>query len=286
MAFYLWTCAVRQPPLTERRETVKLHLKAKKRGTSPMAEEERITNRLLQALPAATLARLRPALELVTTEKNQVIDRIDAPITDMFFVNRGLVSLVKTMDDGRTLEIGAVGTEGVTDPNTVFRPTRAAVESIVQIPGTAFRIKGDTLRQEVGQDGALRDLMARYARFRFIQLAQNVACNRLHSIPERCCRWLLIGHDSALSDTFSLTHEFLAMMLGVRRPGVSAVANELKQAGLIDYKHGMMTITDRAGLEATACECYRAIQNELQELLSVSEASEAVEAGPVHVLRN
>lgn len=273
-------------PLTERRENVKLHLKAKKRGTPPMSEEERITNRLLQALPAATLARLRPALELVTTEKNQVIDRIDAPIMDMYFVNRGLVSLVKTMDDGRTIEIGAVGPEGVTDPNTVFRPTRAAVESIVQIPGTAFRIKGETLRQKVRRDGVLSDLMARYARFRFIQLAQNVACNRLHSIPERCCRWLLIGHDSALSSTFSLTHEFLAMMLGARRPGVSVILNELKQAGLIDYKHGMMTITDRAGIEATACECYRAIQDEMKELLSVSKAGEAAEDGSVRVLRN
>jgi CRP-like cAMP-binding protein len=108
--------------------------------------------------------------------------------------------------------------------------------------------------------------MQKYARFAFSQLAQTAACNRLHSLEERCCRWLLLAHDSALADNFSLTHEFLAMMLGVRRSGVSIVAHLLKKAGLIEYKRGRVTILDRAGLMDAACECYGSTQMQLQQL--------------------
>ena len=227
-----------------------------------------LANRFLLALPPETLKRLRPSLEYVTIANGQVVGHVDGPIENLYFVNRGLVSIIKTMQDGRTIEIGAVGIEGLTDWSALFGTGTAILESVVQIPGAAYRIRREVLKHEVEQDGALREMMQRYGRFSFTQLAQTAACNRLHSLEERCCRWLLIAHDNARSDTFPLTHEFLAMMLGVQRAGVSVAASILKKAGLIQYTRGRMTITDRPGLEEAACECYGAIQTELGKLYS------------------
>jgi cAMP-binding proteins - catabolite gene activator and regulatory subunit of cAMP-dependent protein kinases len=217
-----------------------------------ISESNGITNRILLALPESTLGRLRSVLVPMVTEKGQILDRVDGPIEHMYFVNRGLVSVVKTMRDGRVVEIGTVGVEGVTDPNALFGVERAVLETMVQIPGTAFAIKRDHLRREMARDGILRAMMERYARFAYSQIAQTSACNQLHSIEERCARWLLIAHDSALSDTFTLTHEFLAMMLGVRRVGVTIVANGLKKAGLIDYVLGNDGRSDAADIAQLA----------------------------------
>lgn len=222
-----------------------------------------ITNRFLRALPQATLDRIRPALEPVELERGQIIGRANRRVEHLYFVNRGLVSLVKTMRDGRTVEIGAVGVEGLTDPNALFGIDRKVLEAVVQVPGVGLRTKVDTLREILRHDPALHALLQHYIRFTFVQFAQTAACNRLHLLEERCCRWLLLAHDSAGSDTFPLTHEFLAMMLGVQRAGVSAAANLLRQNGLINYTHGVITVTDRHGLERMACECYRTIAGEL-----------------------
>jgi CRP-like cAMP-binding protein len=225
-----------------------------------------VTNRILLSLPAMSMKQVRPLLELLKTARSQIIDTIDGPIEHLYFVNRGLVSLVKTMRDGRTVEVGAVGIEGVTDPNALFGIDEAVVETIVQIPGTAFRIRRDLLQHEMAHDEALREMMQGYTRFAFGQLVQTAACNRLHSLEERCCRWLLTSHDSALSDTFPVTHEFLAMMLGVQRSGVSIAAAFLQKAGFIQYRRGLVTIKNRAGLEDAACECYSSTRAELEKL--------------------
>ena len=209
-------------------------------------------------------------MQLVNTARGQVIDYVDGPVEHLYFVNRGLVSLVKTMRDGRTVEIEAIGIEGMTDLNTLFCSDEALVETLVQIPGTAFRIERRVLRQAMDHDAALLTMMQNYARFALRQIVQTAACNRLHSLEERCCRWLLIAHDSALSDTFPLTHEFLAMMLGSQRAGVSIVANFLQKAGLISYTRGRVTITNRAGLEDASCECYSSIRSDRDRLLSTS----------------
>jgi CRP-like cAMP-binding protein len=237
-----------------------------KQPNSRFVEPVGFTNRILFALPPASLDRMKPFLEPLIMEKGQVIDRANGPIRHMYFVNRGLVSVVKTMRDGRTVEIGAVGIEGVTDPNALFGIDHALLETMVQIPGSAFRIEREILMREMAKDNAVREIMQKYVRFAFSQLAQTAACNRLHSLEERCCRWLLLAHDSALADNFSLTHEFLAMMLGVRRTGVSIVAHLLKKAGMIDYKRGRVTILDRAALADAACECYGSTQAQLEEL--------------------
>jgi CRP-like cAMP-binding protein len=169
-----------------------------------------------------------------------VINRLDRPVDYHYFVNRGVISLVKTMRDGRSVEIGVVGIEGITNPFSLFGLNRAATETIVQIAGSAFRIKHDALKRAMAEDDALRGALERYTHFAFSAVTQTAACNRLHFIEERCCRWLLVSHDSAQSDTFRLTHEFLAMMLGVQRSGVTIAANFLQKAGLIRYMHGQV----------------------------------------------
>lgn len=225
-----------------------------------------INNRILLALPAPTLGRIRPALDLVEIAKGQIIDRVDAPVTDVYFVNRGLISLVKTMRDGRTVEVGTIGLEGLTGSSAFFGIDTGVVESSVQIPGLAFRIRRDFMKRVIATDDALREIMQKYLRFSLGQFAQTVAHNRLHSLEERCCRWLLICHDNALSDTFPLTQEFLAMMLGVQRSGVSIAAALLQRAGLIQYTRGRVTILNRTGLEDATRECYASARSALDEL--------------------
>jgi CRP-like cAMP-binding protein len=230
------------------------------------AVEEDIANRILLSLPQASLKRRRPSLEFRVLTKGEVIDRLDKPIEYLHFVNRGLISFVKTMQDGRSVEIGVAGIEGISSPYALLGINKAVLDAMVQIPGTAFRIRRDKLRDMTDQDGALYEALEKYSHFSVATFAQTAACNRLHHIDERCCRWLLIAHDSARSDTFSLTHEFLAMMLGVQRAGVSITANTLQKAGLIQYRHGQVTITNRSGLEEAACECYRAMSREFDKL--------------------
>lgn len=223
-------------------------------------------NRILLALPPATLQRIAPQLEPVALQEGQVIYHPDSTIKKLYFVNRGLVSLVRTMRDGRSVEIGTVGIEGVTGLAALFGIESATLECIVQVPGTALCGSPEILRAEMGRHRSLELVLHRYYHLVVSQIAQTAACNRLHSLEERCCRWLLIAHDSARSDSFPITHEFLAMMLGVQRAGVSIAASALQQAGLIRYARGRMTITDRHGLEAAACECYGTIHQLGQRL--------------------
>ena len=175
------------------------------------------------------------------------------------------------MEDGRTVEIGAIGIEGTTNLLALVGTGRALLDTVVQIPGTALRMGRDALISEMENDGDFRELMQNYVRFGLGELARHIACNRLHHIEQRCCRWLLIAHDHAMSDEFPLTHEFLAMMLGYQRAGVSIAMHSLVKAGLIEHKRGTVTIVNRAGLELAACECYREMNHHLDEFLPFSK---------------
>ncbi len=227
-----------------------------------------IANLVLLSLPQATLKRIRPALELRETKRGEIIQRADAPFEFVSFMNGGLVSLVKDMRDGRTVEVGTVGIEGIVAPCALLGLNRSVVDAIVKIPGTILRLKHDVLRNEIERDNALRTLVSRYARFSIIQLVQIAACNRLHHIDERCCRWLLTAQDNAGSDTFPLTQEFLAMMLGVQRGGVTEVAHALQENGLITYRRGTVTIRNRMKLEGMACECYGSLRESRAAIFS------------------
>jgi CRP-like cAMP-binding protein len=227
-----------------------------------------IHNRLLLAMPRAGFARLKPSLEAVSLRQGQQIDRLGEPVRYHYFVDCGFISMVKTMQDGRSVEVGGVGIEGLTSPTAVLAFNAAALDSVVQIPGHGFRIKHEILKRELEHDPIFLRLIQNYARYLLSQVAQTAACNRLHPVEERCCRWLLVAHDNALSDLFPLTQEFLATMLGAQRAGVSLAARVLKKAGLINYSRGQIRILDRKGLEQESCECYRASRTELDALFS------------------
>jgi CRP-like cAMP-binding protein len=226
-----------------------------------------INNRLLLALSPATLDRILRISEPVSLARGQQIEAVGQPIKCIHFVNRGLVCAAKTMEDGRIVEIAAIGTEGVAEFVALLGMDRSLVDMVVRVPGTAIRIKREAFMHEMENDKPLRQLMQGYVRFGLREVARHIACNRLHHLDQRCCRWLLIAHDHALSDEFPLTHEDLAMMLGYQRAGVSIAMASLVKAGLIEHKRGKVIVSNRPGLEAAACECYREMQDELDEFL-------------------
>ncbi len=235
--------------------------------------EAATSNRLLRALPSDSRQRLWQRMERVELVRREPIYAAGAPVEHVYFLDRGLVSLVKSMSDGRIVEVGAVGVEGLVCLGAALGLKSAVLESVVQIPGQALRIPTGVFREQQERDHALRDLMQRYIEIAIGQLAQSAACNRLHTLEERCCRWLLIAHDNVGPDSFRLTHEFLALMLGVQRPGLSITAHALQAKGLIHYHNGEMTVLDRSGLESAACECYRTVRRQIDLLLGPAETS-------------
>lgn len=228
--------------------------------------DEEIANRLLLSLPPETLDAILPHFKRVELHPKQSIYRPGSPVHSIYFVDRGLISLVKTMRDGRTVEVNTRGIDALTTPEALFGLNTAILECMVQVPGSALTVPVRMLKESMADHPALTVLVQRYIHLSTDELAQTAACNRLHSLEERCCRWLLIAHDSARADHFPLTHQFLATMLGVQRPHVSATAALLQRAGLIRYNHGHVTVTDRVGLEETACECYAEIEAEFAHL--------------------
>lgn len=215
-----------------------------------------LNNRLLLSLPPQALERLWQDLEPVNIPKGHVICHIGDPVEYLYFPNCGMISVFKPMKDGRSVGVREVGIEGVTNPNVLYFVHDAMLEKVVHLPGTALRVRREALRREIAKDEAVRSTFEKYNLFVAEQLAQTSACNRLHEIEERLCRWLLVANDNALCDNFLVTHEFLAEMLGVQRTGISLAANLLRATGLIGYSRGHVTILNRGALEQAACECY------------------------------
>jgi CRP-like cAMP-binding protein len=203
----------------------------------------------------------------VSLVRGQRLEAAGQWIKYIHFINRGLVCATKTMEDGRMVEIAAIGVEGTSEFVALLGMDRALVDMVVRIPGTAIRIERNAFMDEMENDPSLRQLIQRYVRFGLGELARHIACNRLHQLEQRCCRWLLIAHDHALSDQFALTHEDLALMLGYQRAGVSIAMASLVKAGFIEHKRGKVVVSNRPGLEAAACECYGEMQHELDEFL-------------------
>jgi CRP-like cAMP-binding protein len=220
-------------------------------------------NRLLDAMPAKSLERLRPHLERIEL----VLGAPVPPAEHIYFPVAGLISVVATIADGTAVEIGMSGREGMFSISAILSEDVPSDVAMVQLAGRAPRIEARLLREEMQAEEAVRTLLMRYTLAFVSAVAQSAACNRLHLLEQRCARWLLACRDRAEGDTFPMTHEFLAMMLGVRRPGVTLAAGSLQENGLITYNHGTMTVLDRQGLERAACECYGIIQREYSRLL-------------------
>jgi CRP-like cAMP-binding protein len=223
-------------------------------------------NRLLSLLPGVELERLRRDAEIVALRHGDHVIIPEEPIRDVYFPLSCLLCLVTTMEDGSTVESGTIGREGMSGIPVILNAGQTTMPTFTQIPGDAVRIRAEVLKEEYEHDGALRRILNRYIHTVVVVGSQSAACNALHRVEARMCRWLLMSSDGVGSDEVKLTHEYLSTMLGIRRPGVTEVACKLRDAKLIDYGRGQIRIVDRAGMERLACECYGRVKGEYERL--------------------
>ena len=235
-----------------------------------LSSDDPFHNGLLAALPPEDAARLLPGLQRVELPFDKTLYPSDGALDAVLFVESGMVSLLATLEGGEQVEVGITGREGLVGLPLVFGDDRSITEARVQMEGTALRIGAAALRAAMDESAALRNVLLRYALAFQAQVTMTAACNARHAIEQRLARWLLTAHDRTGADEFDMTHEFMSMMLGVRRPGVSLAAGVLQKAGLIRYARGRMEVTDRHGLEAASCECYHATRREFTRLLGVA----------------
>ena len=220
------------------------------------------SNRLLAQLPDADIERLRPYLEAVNLEDRETIYRPDSPMDHVYFPVSGLLSTIAGGSDGMTVEAFAIGRDGTTGVMPYLGWSESPFEVVQQIAGSTLRMRTDDFRAEVDRGSALSDLVAKYARHMIISISQTIVCGRLHALRSRAARWLLECHDAVDGDTFRLTHEFFATMLGVHRPTVTLAAGTLQATNVIGYTRGVLTVIDRARLEEAACDCYAAVRDD------------------------
>ncbi|HEX2148731.1 MAG TPA: Crp/Fnr family transcriptional regulator [Actinomycetota bacterium] len=231
-------------------------------------------NHLLASLPEEELQTLLAESRLdhlpvgkVLFEPNEVVQRVYFPVS-------GVISMVTTMMDGSVIELATIGREGICGmPMTVGPGGVAHVRTMSQVVGDSISIRAEIFRQELRKGGRLASVADQYAQALFMLTGQNAACNRLHTIDQRCARWLLMTHDRVGADQFGLTQEFLSQMLGSRRVSVTLAASSLQELGAITYQRGLITVVDRSKLEDRSCECYDVITNVFKGLYQTQEAS-------------
>ncbi|CAA9554338.1 MAG: cAMP-binding proteins - catabolite gene activator and regulatory subunit of cAMP-dependent protein kinases [uncultured Thermomicrobiales bacterium] len=236
--------------------------------TSPRAPQaaDPQTSQLLAALPAEEYAALRPYLELVELPNGAPIYAPGETPRHVYFPLTGSGSVVVSMASGDMVEAGTIGREGLIGLAAFLGTDAGPLTTIAQVPGTFAQLPVAVFR-DAAPGSHLHTLLLRFTQAFYVLAAQSAGCNRLHPIEGRCARWLLLTHDRAAGDSFRLTHEYLGYMLGVRRPSVTLAARILQREGLITYHRGDITILDRPGLEAAACECYAIIAAEYARLL-------------------
>jgi len=225
-------------------------------------------NRLLAALPSEIFKRISPELRTVPMRRQQVLHSQGQPIEHVYFPTGGLCSVTTMLADGSTIEVTTIGDEGLVGLDAIFsaHPLSQA-DTIVQVEDADLEVLSVAVfRRELARQDAFQDMMGKYAQVAVAQIMQTTACNAVHDVQQRCCRWLLMTHDRLRRNEFNLSHEFLAAMLGVRRPTVSLIAASLQHAGVIRYSRGLMSILDRARLEESACECYATIRGQFERL--------------------
>jgi len=219
-----------------------------------------VSNKILLSISDRDYSSLRPHLEYFSLPNHLVLPEAGAKLECAYFPNRGLISLVVVMKDGKSAEAGIVGNEGFTGTPAAVGLSRSSLQAVVQIIGDGFRIEVAALQSTLKSAPHLQSLLSRYAAIRGMQVAQTAACNRLHDIGQRLARWLLMTQDRVDSGSLVITHDFLATMLGTDRPSVTVAAGTLQKKGLIEYTRGAVKIVNRNKLEDSACECYAVIR--------------------------
>jgi len=217
-------------------------------------------NRLLLALPSASLKRLMPELEQIRCQREQVLMDADSPLDHIFFPDSGIVSVVAVYADGSIIEMATIGREGCSAVQAVLGAKSSSVRLLVQVPGSAAKMSRATFTRAMASMPVFRSLMYAYAQAFLEQVMASVACNGAHSLKQRLARWLLMMRDRGDDDTLQITQNLLADMLGVQRPTITNATWELERAGLIGHGRGHVTILDRQGLQQASCECYQLVR--------------------------
>jgi len=230
-------------------------------GERTNAAGKPVSNRMLLSASDNDYSLLRPHLEYISLPNHLVIHEAGAKLEYAYFPNRGLISLVVVMKDGKTAEAGITGNEGFTGTPAAVGLGRSTLRAVVQITGDGFRIEVGFLQSSLEAAPRLQLMLGRYSAIRGMQVAQTAACNRLHDIQQRLARWLLMTQDRVDSASLAITHDFLATMLGTDRPSVSLAAAGLQKKDLIKYTRGAVKIVNRKKLEDSACECYAVIRH-------------------------
>jgi CRP-like cAMP-binding protein len=241
-----------------------------------------ITNGILNALPAEDFRRISSELQLRPLRARDVLVKRDELLTDVYFPGRSLCSLMLTMSEGAASEIVVVGQEGIIGLEAALGLRVAMCDVTVQVAGDgiAHTMNVHAFRQEMDRRGALYTNVTAYRLAWLSFIMQSVACNGLHAVTDRCCRWLLHAHDRLASDAFPLTHELMSIMLGVRRPTVTLVVNDLVRRGIIRTTRGMIEIVDRRELEARSCECYRTVTEAYSKSLPAFDRTRPMQTLP------
>ena len=235
--------------------------------SSFVSPHEPVDNRLFAALPGEEYERLRPHLEPVSFALGEVVYESGGHLDHVYFPTTAIISLLYTMENGATAEMGLAGNEGVVGIALFMGGDTMPNRAIVQSAGGAIKIKAKVLQEEFARGGQFQHLLLRYTQALITQISQTAVCNRLHSVEQQLCRWLLLSHDRVKADELIMTQELIADMLGVRREGVTVAAGRLQDIGAISYVRGHIKILDREKLEATACECYQVVKDEFDRLL-------------------
>jgi CRP-like cAMP-binding protein len=225
-------------------------------------------NRLLASLPGKILAEIEPHLKPVELTHGAILAESGSTIDRVYFPHSGVISLVVELSFGDMIETAMVGRDGAFNAGSALDGRVSLNKAIVQVAGAGSTIDAEKLRSIANQHEPFRSILIRHDQVLFAQSQQSAACNASHTVENRMCKWLLRMRDLAQSDDLVLTQDFLAQMLGVRRPSVSIVANTLQRAGLIKYRRGHIRILDLAAVEEGACECYATVKSHYDKLLS------------------
>ncbi len=222
-----------------------------------LTQHAELKNRILAALPREKYSRLFSDLRLVTLNEQEVLYSVEEKIDCAYFINTGMASLMSITYEGNSIEVGNVGSEGMIGIPVLLRQDRTPHQILVQVPGDAFVVSTDILKQEFEREGELKEQLLCYTHVLATYMSQLGVCNHFHTVDKRLCRWLLISSYQVQSHSLHLTHESLSQVLGTGRTGVTMAANKLQRLGLIEYSRGQITILNRPGMEALSCDCYK-----------------------------
>ncbi len=232
-----------------------------------IALEEARKNFLLGSLNDDELERIAAKLEKVSLKLGEVLYESGEKMNYIYFPTTAIISMLYIMENGGTAEIGVVGNDGAVGISLFLGGETTTSRAIVQSAGDLLRMKEVDLRAEFKKAGRFQELLLRFTQAILTQISQTAVCNRLHSIDQQLCRWLLLSHDRLQSDKLEMTHDLISNMLGVRREGITLAAKKLAARKLIVNKRGTVTVIDRQGLEAASCECYAIVNSEYNRLL-------------------